>query len=486
MRALILVPDGVGVRNFVLGRFLRVLTRSAEATVLHAIPEALVPTYAARFDSAVDWEPLIPYRETPLTATLRYSLSYAQMQWVNTRSMRFNASFQVKGSWKTRAVHQTSRLVGRVAKTPARMQRLDTWHCAAVSAQPSVEHYRRLFRAKRPDVLFCSHQRPPVVLPAVLAAREAGIPTATFIFSWDNLTSKGRIAAPFEHYLVWSELMRTELLQYYPSVSPDKVHVVGTPQFDPYTDPSLLWSREDFCRGIGADPARPLICYSGGDTGNCPEDQAHVRILMSLIREGAIKGNPQVLLRPSPVDDGVRYESVRRDFPELIYAPPAWIHTDPGNWAQVFPDPSDVQFLANVTHHADLNVNFGSTMTLDFSAHDKPVINPTFDVRTPPVFGMSLYEFCTQFEHYKPVESLGAARFAKSADDLAAFVNAYLADPALDRDGRRKLVEMQIGQTITGSIERIVEVLHTIAADAPARSRRTVAHEATFVAAEPV
>jgi len=353
--------------------------------------------------------------------------------------------------------------MGRLAHTPAHIQFLDKWHCAAVAGQESVAYYRRLFRDSRPDVLFCSHQRPPIVLPAVLAAREAGIPTATFIFSWDNLTSKGRIAAPFDHYFVWSDLMQTELLRYYPGVSPDRVHVVGTPQFDPYTDPSLIWSRQDFCRRIGADPSRPIICYSGGDTGNCPEDQAHVRILLSQIRDGVIAGRPQVLLRPSPVDDGSRYESVRRDFPELIYAPPAWIHTDPGNWAQVFPEPSDIQFLANVTHHADLNVNFGSTMTLDFSAHDKPVINPTFDVRTPPVFGISLYEFCTQFEHYQPVEALGAARLAKSADEMAAFVNAYLADPSLDREGRRRLVGMQAGRSIEGSIERIVEALHRIA-----------------------
>ena len=193
-----------------------------------------------------------------------------------------------------------------------------------------------------------------------------------------------------------------------------------------------------------------------------------------------------MLLRPSPVDDGVRYESVRRDFPELIYAPPAWIHSDPGNWAQVFPEPSDIQFLANVTRHADLNVNFGSTMTLDFSAHDKPVINPTFDVRTPPVFGISLYEFCTQFEHYKPVEALGAARFAKSASDLGEFVNAYLADPSLDRDGRRRLVDMQVGRSIEGSIERIVEVLHGIADEAPQASRRAARDSSTFMAASSV
>ncbi len=40
--------------------------------------------------------------------------------------------------------------------------------------------------------------------------------------------------------------MREELLKYYPDVAPNRVHVVGTPQFDPYADPQLHWSREEF------------------------------------------------------------------------------------------------------------------------------------------------------------------------------------------------------------------------------------------------
>ena len=145
----------------------------------------------------------------------------------------------------------------------------------------------------------------------MLAARSLGIPTATFIFSWDNLSSKGRIAAPFDHYLVWSEHMRDELMRYYPDVPAGRIHVVGTPQFEPYADPALLWPREEFFRRIGADPSRPLICYSGGDAGTCPEDPEHVRILMELVRAGRIEGNPQVLVRPVPVDEGKRYARVR-------------------------------------------------------------------------------------------------------------------------------------------------------------------------------
>jgi hypothetical protein len=295
-----------------------------------------------------------------------------------------------------------------------------------------------------------------------LAARALGIPTATFIFSWDNLTSKGRIAAPFDYFFVWSKLMRQELLTFYPDLSEDRVHVVGTPQFDPYADTSLLWSRAEFFARVGADPRRPLICYSGGDVATAPEDHLHVRVLMELIRAGEIKGNPQVILRPTPVDDGQRYQEVLRDYPEMIYAQPDWVHTCQGDWSQTIPLPQDVQFLTNLTQYADLNVNLASTMTLDFALRDKPVVNIAFDVADPPPHGIALWDYYYQFEHYRPVVEIGAARFARSRAELARHVNDYLADPTLDQQARHRLVELEVGAPLGCSGEQICERLYQL------------------------
>ena len=461
---MLVIPDGVGVRNFVLGSFLPRLSEVFRVDIVHAIPDGILPQY---LDTApperVRWHALGPYTEAPLAATLRYSLSYAQMNWVGTNSMRFNATRPIRGSWRTRAMHRAARIVGKAAAFPGAIRQLEAAHCRAVARAPRRVADDRLLAECQPSILFCSHQRPPAIVPIVLAARRRGIPTATFIFSWDNLSSKGRIAAPFDHYLVWSAVMRDELIRYYPDVAPARVHVVGTPQFDPYQDRSLLLPRHEFFARIGADPSRPLICYSGGDTGNCPLDHHHVRLLLSMIRNGAIERQPQVVLRPSPADEGSRYDEVRRQFPELLYLPPAWIHSRPGDWAHVFPLPHDVATLVNLVAHSDLNVNFGSTMTLDFAQHDKPVVTPAFDVGDTFAFGMPLYEFCLQFEHYRPVAELGAARFARTPGQLARHINAYLADPSLDRNGRRKLVALHHDAQAGQSSARIVDVLRALA-----------------------
>ncbi len=479
MNVLLLVPDGMGVRNFLQGEFLQRATAAHRVHVFHNLPADALHRCVAGADRA-QWHRLIPYGESPLSFTLRHALAYAQMYWVDTLGMRHCRRLPPHGSLRTRSAHKLARLLGACAAGPRRMQVLDRVQRRAVSRLPAVAEYRRVFEDIGPSVLFCSHQRPPSILAPVLAARELGIPTATFIFSWDNLTLKGRIAAPFDHYLVWSDHMRQELLRYYPDVSTERAHVIGTPQFDCYADERLLWSRQEFCARIGADPARPLICYSGCDRMTGPEDPQHVRVLMELIRGGRIAGSPQVVLRPSPVDEGSRYADVRRDYPELIFAQPAWVHASSGDWSLVSPLPDDIDFLANLTHHADLNVNMASTMTLDFGIHDTPVVNIAFDVASPPPFGRPLWEFFYQFEHYRPVVELGAARVARSASELATHVNAYLEDPTLDGEGRRRLVALEVGAPLGQSSRRIVEVLTRIASarrDSPQRTRHALSRE---------
>jgi hypothetical protein len=464
MRLALLVPDGPGVRNFLLGAFLNEVAGKGAVTAFHQIPDDLVPLYAARVDRTIEWRPFVAQSDTRLALVLRNALAFAHMFWADTASMRYARNLRFGGSWRTRLAMNTARLAGRLSASQRRVRRLDRWHTAVISRLPDVDYYLRLFRETRPSVLFCSNQRAGIAVAAVLAARRLGIPTAAFIFSWDNLSSKGRIAAPFDYYLVWSDVMRQELVHYYPDVPLDRVIVVGTPQFDPYRDAALLWSRDNFFARIGADPARPLICYSGGDSSIYPPEPEFVRILLDFIRKGRIARHPQVIMRPAPADEGRRYDAIRADYPELLYSPPAWLHTDPGNWARVVPQPSDIQFLANLTHHADLNINLASTMTLDFAIHDKPVVNVAFDVADPPPLGIPLWDLYYRFEHYRPVIELGAARFAHTREALADHVNAYLADPALDRENRRQFVELEVNGPLGQAGARTARALARIAA----------------------
>lgn len=456
MRVLLLAPDGVGVRNFLLEPFGSVLRRAANVRVLTGFPPDLLPE---------GWrgqaEAMHVYREGAAGMFLRYALANAHLWRWDTRAMRFVRRMPVRGSWKVHALQLAARTAGRWLASEAGISALERGLQSLVRRRGEVQVYKAMLARWRADAVFCTHQRPSVVLPIVMAAREMGIPTATFIFSWDNLTSKGRIAAPFDHFLVWSRLMKEELLRYYPDVSEDRVHIVGTPQFEAYGDPNQLVPREEFCRRIGADPGRPLICYSGGDTTTCPNEPRQLASVMELARRGAFEGNPQWLFRPSPADRGGRFGWVKEQYPEMIFRQPAWIYPREGGWTNIVPTQQDVWFLANLTAHADVNVNVASTMTLDFALRDKPVVNIGFDVDEEGRSREWLEYY--SFDHYRPVVELGAARVARSPEELAEHVNAYLRDPSLDREGRRRLVELEVGAPVGQSSQRVVDVLASIA-----------------------
>lgn len=461
MRIALLVPDGVGIRNFVIQS-----PFSDGVLVLHRCPEEFLEPLERVAHGAGNefvWREMEGLEERPIPFALRQCLIYAHLFWGDTHAMRMTRNRAVGGSWKTKLADKTGRFIGRMASWPAGIRMLEALHYCSVKNCREAIAYRGLFEQERPSLLLSTNHRMPSTLPAVLAAKSCGIPTVSFVASWDNLTSKGRVAAPFDYYLVWSQNMRKELLRFHPHVLGENVFVVGTPQFDIYADRDALWSRADFFKQVGGDPNRPLICYSGGDSGTCPEDQDHVRILLDLVRQGHIQGNPQILVRPSPVDNFRRYDLVRSDYPELIYLQPKWEWPADQDWSRCVPSPEDVKMIANLTYHCDMNVNVASTMTLDFSIRDKPVVNIAFDVTDPPPAGVPLWDLYYQWEHYRPVTDLGAARIARSRTDLADHVNAYLSNPGLDREGRRRLVELQVGTPIGQGGAQIRAVLGRLA-----------------------
>ncbi len=462
----VLVPDGVGVRNFVFGGLLKELDDAGDVHVFHPFPEEILDAEA---EMPGKQNRLTPYIEKPIEKLLRVSFDYATLFAMDTFTMRMRRGIPIRGTRQRQRGHKVARAIALAALKTGTTNPLRRIYEAVVSRNDAVNFYRDWLASNRPDVVFSTHQRPqgptPTVMPAILAAKALGIPTATFIFSWDNLTSKSRIAAPFDYYLVWSEHMKGELLTHYANVAEARVRVVGTPQFDTHANESVIITRREFFEQIGADEQRPLICYSTGDRETCPQDPLHIAILMDLIRSGAVKGDPQVLVRSAPINDDLsRYSKVLEEYPEIIFAPPRWIKFGQA-FGEEFPTQEDLVFLGNLTTHADININMASTMTLDFAVRDKPVVNVAFDANDDPPFELPIWDYYYRFDHYRPVVEIGAARFARSPEQLAEHLNAYIADPSLDREARRRLVDLEIGCPIGESTDRVLQVLKDITND---------------------
>jgi hypothetical protein len=256
--------------------------------------------------------------------------------------------------------------------------------------------------------------------------------------------------------------MKRELLHFYPFIDPDTVYITGTPQFEPYVNERMNDSREDFCRDVGADPDRPIICYAGEDESTDPENPEHLQVVCDLVAEGKINGNPQILVRPAPSDDGSRWEAVRDRNSNIIWSMPRWIRRPGDSWDRALPTVDDMRLLANIVRHSECCINMASTMTLDFAIGGKPTVNIAFDVQDPPPHGMPVWDVLFQFEHYRPVVELGAAHIARSPGELAEKINLALRQPDYNRDARRRFISMQTDGTLNTASENIIQVLKKV------------------------
>ena len=135
----------------------------------------------------------------------------------------------------------------------------------------------------------------------VEAARRHGIPVATCVASWDNLTSRQLLGAEPDALLVWNEQQREEAVEIH-GVSPGTVVITGAQCFDHWFD----WTprpRREFCRRVGLDPERPFALWVGGALAPAELTEAQfVAEWLAALRASEDPGLRElgVLLRPHP------------------------------------------------------------------------------------------------------------------------------------------------------------------------------------------
>src|SRR5262249_25430032 len=124
-----------------------------------------------------------------------------------------------------------NRLVGRWR--PVR-----DWWMSFESAAVSGRELQSVLEADRPALLVTGTPGTEYMDALLLrCARRLGIPSLCVVLSWDNLTSKGYMAARPDRLVVWNERMRGEAIELHDYASED-VEVAGVAHFDIYQRPA--------------------------------------------------------------------------------------------------------------------------------------------------------------------------------------------------------------------------------------------------------
>jgi hypothetical protein len=378
----------------------------------------------------------------------------AQNNWEHrTRRARQQGGFQ-RLQWL--AVAGTSRVLGNNPCLHAltSLERSLQWRLR------TTRKYDELFARLKPDLVFNgSHIHGSAGELPLRVAQRMGIKTAGFIFSWDNLTSRSRIFAPYDYWLVWHEGMKRQLLGIYPKIRPENVFVTGTPQMDFHFRPEYVMSREELARRIGIDPARPFILYTTGIDYHFPKEHLHVELIIRLLKDLDVPVRPQLVVRNYIKGTSPEMKAMsERKIEDVVFPPMLW------DMAWATPRPEDLELYCSLLRHAAMSINAASTVTLEFLLIDKPVINLDFDPPGSNLAPCDGFKRHIRFDHFWPVAQSGGTMVAQSEDDLRHMLIRGLTQPEADREARKRFVSDFFGSTADGkSGQRVAETLLDLA-----------------------
>ena len=431
------------------------LRSGAMAAVLAAVPELHVvllsplcadPAFIREFaEPRVSFEVLPPHVPAGLEGRLLSLIQARYLDVCKTETLRIRAAKEFPGSPHLRPL---KRALGRVVAPGGRR---GAWYELAdrFVRDPAMErvfdrHRPSLVAAASPGLIFSE-------IPVLRTARRHGIPTMAVDLSWDNLTNKFFPPRQVDRLVLWNSGMRDEAQELH-GYHRDRIAVTGPPQFDSYFTGQRS-SRADFCRRVGLDPARRLITVATIPASKFPFHEFVIDRLIDALESGAIREPADVLVRLHPRADLLEYAKYA-DRPHVVVEK-AFRRTDTPSGDGMDADfmKENTSHLADTLYHSDVVLNVASTIAIEASIFDTPVINIGFDGQPGP--NDSLMQWHYGSTHFQKVVRSGAVRIAQSGSEMVDLVNMYFADPSTDADGRHRVVVEQCEFTDGRSAERV-------------------------------
>lgn len=448
----LVVARGEAVRNFLYSDTLPILSRNARVTLLSLVDHGEIVEQVRPYVDRI--LPLHEYREHPLVANLEMLTHYAHFRWLWSEAVKYHWGLHDARAktFRQKAQRTFIKIFARIFAFRPALQAL-TWLDEWLSWVLRPTHdFETLFSELKPDLVFnCSHiHGPQADLPLHIASR-MGIPTAAFVFSWDNLTSRSRIFVPYNYYLMWNEDMKKQLLEQYPEIPVEQVVVTGTPQFDFHFKPEYCMSRAELCAQVGLDPSRPFVLYTTGLDTDFLDEHKFIEAVIRFLKETDMQPKPQLVVRTyikgtSPEVTALAAQNI----PDVIFPPILWDK----QWTM--PLHEDLSIYSSLLHHCAMGINAASTVTLELMALNKPVINIGMEPPGSALPHYARFSRHVEYEHYRPVAENGGVMVARSLDDLRTMIRRGLSAPRDGSEKRLAFIHRMMNGTLDGNSGRRV------------------------------
>jgi CDP-glycerol glycerophosphotransferase (TagB/SpsB family) len=462
------LPFGMSVRNFLCNKgFTETLLKSCRVIVFSPFSEDS-SFQAAHAHHDISFEKL--QYQTSLWGRIIRKLVDPINTWKFTRQTKIE-TITIFKNWlqhEKPVLYFFRYLLSITFGIPPLYQLINYFHARNFVSRDIIEKLKK----HQVDLVFITHLHNLADQQVAMCAKELKIPLVGMPHSWDNLTSKSGIRQGTNHepgrtipfkldkVIVWNEILKQELIDFYGYDEKD-ISISGIPQFDAYADKDRLMPRNTFCQKLGLDPSRKIILYAAGSPQYMLYQDQIIEILVNIVHDNDLHQPAQLLIRHHPNEKAIQtlshLESKYREDPHVIFHKPSSMYTAlvDVTWND---SEDDVFELANMIHASDVIVTMTSTIFLDSSAFDKPVVNLAFDGYEKAPYFSSIRK-CLDFTHIKKIVPIGAFRTTWGIEELKNEINRYLDNPNMESKERRTLVERECFRCDGQSAKRIAEFL---------------------------
>jgi hypothetical protein len=450
---LLSIPSGAAAGNMLRPGHLIPALLAADPSVHIVILSPLVrdPEFVREFARPrVEFDDLPPHRPAGLEARLVACIQAGYLDSKVSESVqirRAEAAAKQTIRWVRAKRVLASILAPSMVRPESRYALSDRLVSHPVAERLFARHRPVLVVAASPGLTFSE-------IPLLRTAARRGVRSMALDASWDNFTNKLLPVRRIDRLIVWNELMKRQAVELH-GYQPDQIRVAGVAHWDLYFRPGTIGSRDDFFRRIGADATRRLITLTTTPRELYGHHDHVLRILIGARENGRLPADAQILVRLHPRDDLDAYAPFA-GIRDVIIEKPFRSTVPSGDGLAIDVTADSQRHLANTMRHSDVIVNVASTIAIEGAVFDTPIVNISFDGAAPEEFAKSARRYY-RFTHYQNITRHGAVRVAESGSQLVEDVSRYLADPSLDREGRRKIVAEQCQFTDGRSAERVAQ-----------------------------
>jgi hypothetical protein len=433
-KILIILPRGETFRNFIYTDIINDLLKFYHITLLAVKPNEEIWKMLQK-----NCDELIELKKEKFSYPYKFffeifDLAHNRYMWSEAAKVRWEMRDVESNTFRKKIIRIFKKTIAILLANQYMLKKLESVEKWLVKMEPQVIEYYIFIKKNNFKLVFnTSHSHANISLPVVYAASRANIKTCTFLYSWDNLTSQGRVVPRYNYYFAWNSKIKNDFHKIYPHIPKNQVLVTGTPQFINHFNSTKILNKEQLYQKLGISLDTRYFLYSSGMSHHMPFEPYVVERIADIIYQ--IDPKLKLVVRTYAKDKANVFQELKNRRKDIIIPDV--------NWEIKYQTPlvNDQEFFIALLQNCLAGINVASTVSLELCMLNKPAINVGYNPPEKNIFPYNYTRFYN-FDHYKPIVESGAVQIAKNEKDMKILLEKTITNPNQFQKERKNLINV--------------------------------------------